>query len=75
MDLNNDHFSTDAKLRKDAAFLLDSARSKGRSIDEVLADPQFTDYKARTENRMKRMDDQIKLCDDTISQIYEILRR
>jgi hypothetical protein len=75
MDLSNDRFLTDAKLRKDAAFLLDSARSKGRSIDEVLADPQFTDYKKGAEMRMKRIDEQIKICDDTISQIHEIITR
>lgn len=75
MDLSNDRFLTEAKLRKDAAFLLDSARSKGRSIDEVLADPQFTDYKKGAEMRMKRIDEQIKICDDTISQIHEIITR
>ncbi|MDD4591199.1 MAG: hypothetical protein PHG06_12360 [Parabacteroides sp.] len=75
MSLSNERFEIEDKLRKDAAFTLQSTRAKGQSLDSVLADPAFTDYKKRAENRMMRIDEKIKNCDTFISQIAEILKR
>ncbi len=75
INLSNDRFMIDSKLRKEASFLLDSVKSKGQSVDEVLADPKFTEYKKGAENRMRIIDEKIKICDNYILQIIEILKR
>lgn len=75
MNLSNERFLTESKLRKEAAFTLDSTGSKGKNLDDILADPKFQDYKKGAENRMKRIDEKIKICEDYISQISDIIRR
>jgi hypothetical protein len=74
-NLSNERFIVEGKLRKEAAYTLDSIRSKGKTLDDTLADPKFQDYKIGAENRMKNLDDKIKICENFIEQINDIIRR
>jgi hypothetical protein len=74
MNLSNERFIVEGKLRKEAAFVLDSTRAKGQSLDNILADPKFQDYKLGAETRMKNLDDKIKICESFIEQINEIIK-
>jgi hypothetical protein len=72
--LKNEIFTVSTKLREDLGFRMQSSKHKGQSVDEILSDASWTEYKAGCETHIANIQNKVELCEIGISQINQILK-
>lgn len=69
----NRAFQLDIELKDELHYRLTSSRNTSRSMDEVLAAPDFLEYKARTETTIAGLKEEAAKAEDFISRIQGIM--
>jgi hypothetical protein len=73
-NIRNRIFSLESEVRQEAAFRISSQRAKGRTLEDVLADPSFEAYKKAAERDLNKLKEEDKLCDEFIRRAEDIMK-
>lgn len=73
VDLSNQVYRANESLRDKLGFMMQSSRSRGANVDDLLQSPEWRDAKEGAERRINVLNNQIALCDMYLAKIKEIM--